>query len=176
MERDPGSTRRGVEQRIQDGPVRDCVRSISHSFCFAKRRGDRSGVQVIAPDHDRRRQLAAANQLVQCDAEPGALTLSQPTDPRWQTLEGDALLCESDPAAEMRVIRKELEDQLIGAMQVSWLARERDPAKGALPFAEQGPDVLGHEARNGEGIGNAGVAGLGANVVAVIEYDRASRL
>ena len=55
VDADPGRARRDVEQRVQDRPVGDRVGAVAHRLRLAVRRGDRAGVEVVAPDHDRRR-------------------------------------------------------------------------------------------------------------------------
>ena len=55
----PRRARRRVEQRIQHGPVGDRVAAVAHAFRLAVGRRDRSGVEMIAADHDRRADCAA---------------------------------------------------------------------------------------------------------------------
>ncbi len=76
----------------------------------------------------------------------------------------------------MLVLRKQFEYQLVGPMQIARLAREHHPPKGTLSFTEERPDVLGHEARNVESIGHAGVERFGADVVTVIERNGTAAL
>src|SRR2546427_13249930 len=66
-----------------------------------------------------------------------SLPLPQPTNPRRQPLERDALLGHGDPALEMRVVGKQLQHQLIGALQILRFARERHPAERALPLTKR---------------------------------------
>ena len=61
-------------------------------------------------------------------------------------------------------------------MQVVRVTREHHPPERSLAFAEQRADVLGHESRNLECVGDAGVTGLGTDVVAVVEGDRSATL
>ena len=56
MDRHPGGAGRCVEQRVQDRPVGDRVAAIAHAFRLAVRRRHRSGIEMIAADHDRRRE------------------------------------------------------------------------------------------------------------------------
>ena len=64
MHRHPGGAGRGVEQRVQDRPVGDRVAAVAHAFGLAVGRGDRSGVEMIAADHDRRLDHAAPDEIV----------------------------------------------------------------------------------------------------------------
>src|SRR5688500_7089876 len=59
MKRNPTRATRSVQQSIQDGPVSDCIRSVFHSFGFAKRRSNGTGVEMIAPNCDWRLQVAS---------------------------------------------------------------------------------------------------------------------
>src|SRR2546426_827309 len=77
---------------------------------------------------------------------------------------------------QVLVLGEELEHQAISAMQVARVARQRHPPERPLALAEQGPDVLGNEARDVERVGDACVPRLGANVVAVIEGHRSATL
>jgi hypothetical protein len=54
MERDPRRAARRVEQRIQDRPVGHGVRAVKHAFGFTHGGGHRTGVHMIAADHDGR--------------------------------------------------------------------------------------------------------------------------
>ena len=81
-------------------------------------------------------------------AEPRALAVAEPADARRQPLERDALAREVDPADQRLVVPEHLERGVVGDADVFGIARERDPAERSLAFAEQRPDVLGHEAGN----------------------------
>ena len=56
------------------------------------------------------------------------------------------------------VVGEHLERELVGRGDVGRIARERRPAERPLALAEERPDVLGHEAGNLEGVGDAGLA------------------
>src|SRR5688572_33108629 len=58
-------------------------------------------------------------------------------------------------------------------MDVRRVARQRDPAERSAALGEQRADVLRHEAGIAEGIGESGFLGLAAQVVPVVECDRA---
>ena len=107
---------------------------------------------MIAADHDRRLQLARAHQAVHGHAEFRALAVAQPADARRQALKVDALARQRQPARQRFVVRKQLERQAVGAVDVLGIAGERHPAERPAAFAEQRADVLGHEAGNVEGV------------------------
>ncbi len=172
MERHPSRPRRRVQQSVQDRPIGDGIRAIPHRFGLAERGRDGARVQVVAPDHDRCRELAPRDQVVQGAAEPRPLPLPQPADPGRQPLERHPLLRQADPAGEVLVLGEQLERQAVGARQVLGVPRQRHPAERSFPLAEERPDVFGHEPRDRERVGDAGVSGLGANVVAVVERHR----
>src|ERR1044071_4183770 len=131
---------------------------------------------MIAPDDDGRGQLAPLHEVVQRDAEAGTLALSEPADARGQSLKLDALARERDPLAQLSVLRKELQHQLVGPVEVLRVAGQRDPPEGTLAFAEQRPDVLRNETGNPERVLHSGVARDRADVVAVVESDGAAPL
>ena len=54
MDRHPRGAGRGVQQRIQDRPIRDRIAAVAHVLGLAVGRRDRSGVEMIAADDDRR--------------------------------------------------------------------------------------------------------------------------
>jgi hypothetical protein len=88
-------------------------------------------------------------------------------------LKGDALARQADPAHQRLVVREHLERRLVGDADVLRIAGERRPSERPLALAEQRPDVLGHEARDVERVGHAGLTRLRADVVAVVEGNRA---
>ena len=104
------------------------------------------------------------------------LPVAEPADPGRQALERDARFGHLDPAAQPVVVGEELEDRPVGAQDVSGVAGQRDPAERSATLAELRPDERGHEARVVEGIGDARLERLGAQVVSVVERDRARRL
>ena len=104
-----------------------------------------------------------------------ALALAEPADARRQSLEVDALARERDPAAQMRVVGKELEHQLVGARDVRRDRRRARPS-GTVPSPRR--TAAGCTRGRIPGISNAsrdaGVERDGADVVAVVERDRAA--
>src|SRR5687768_3522565 len=103
MERHPARTGGRVQQRIEDRPVRNRNTSILHRFSFTERGCDGARIEMVPPDHDRRLQLPSCDEIIQCNTEAGALTLTQPANARGQALELDALARECDPATQMRI-------------------------------------------------------------------------
>ena len=81
-----------------------------------------------------------------------------------------------DPRREVGVLAEQVEGQAVGAGDVGGVAGEGDPAERALPEAEERADVGRHEARDVERVRRAGLGGAAAQVVAVVEDDRAERL
>ena len=80
------------------------------------------------------------------------------------------------PSRQRFVVREKFQRQPVGAIDVFRIARERRPAERPAPFAKQRPDVFGHEAGDVVGVLHAGLGGLGADVIAVIEGHRAALL
>ncbi|EAR52350.1 hypothetical protein OG2516_07732 [Oceanicola granulosus HTCC2516] len=168
MQAHPGRAARGVEERVQQRPVRYRVGAVLHRLGLAVGRGDGAGIEVVAADHHRRRQLAVAHHLVKGEAEPVALAEPDPADSRRQPLEGDPLARHVEPGVQVRIV-----DQLlhlgVGLVDVLGVARERTPAERPDAPAEQRADVGRHEAREGEGVLEPLLLGDLPDVVAVIE-------
>src|SRR6185436_20953286 len=97
---------------------------------------------MIAPNGDRRRDFSRGDEVVDGEAEFCAVGLAQPADTSRQSLKFDPLLGERHPPAQVIVVRKKLQRQIVGALDVFWFAGERDPAERSFPLAEQWPDVF----------------------------------
>ena len=88
-----------------------------------------------------------------------------------------ALARQRDPAARAAVSSGKVRSTASSVTrEVVGIAGEHRPAERALALAEERPDVGGHEAGEVEGVLDAGLLRLGADVVAVVEGDRALRL
>ena len=74
-------------ERVQDRPVGDRVGAVAHRLGLAVRGRNRAGVEVIAADHDRRRDGARADELVDREARFGAVAVAEPADP-WRAVPG----------------------------------------------------------------------------------------
>ena len=76
-----------------------------------------------------------------------------------------------DPRAKVHIVRKEFEDERVGARDVRGITRERRPAKGAFPLGKKRSDIFGHKARNRKRVGEACVERHGTEVVPIVEGD-----
>ena len=74
------------------------------------------------------------------------------------------------------MVGQELADLLVGPADVLGVAGERDPAERTLALAEERADIGLDEARIVEGVGYADVMRHLAQIVAVVEHDRAALL
>src|SRR5438477_5861043 len=111
---------------------------------------------MIAPDHDRRFDLAALHQLVHRYTKFGALTVTEPANACRQSLKMDPLFREFHPARERFVFRKQFESEFVCARNIFRLSTQRDPAKRAAAFAEKRTNVFGNETGNVERVLDAG--------------------
>ena len=109
------------------------------------------------------------HHLVEREAREVPLAQTQPADARGKALERDPLPGHRKPAMEMRVVREEFRHLAIGLVDVFRIARQRDPAKRSLAFAEERADVGGNEARKRERVRHALVLRDLTDVVAVVE-------
>src|SRR5476651_794339 len=169
VQRNPGRAAGGVEQGVEQRPVGHCVGAVLHGFGFAVRACHRAGVQVVTADHDRCRQLAAADHFVKGQAQLGALAQANPADTGWQALERNTFTCHVQPVVQVCVVRDQLFDLGVGLVDVFGVARQCSPAERANATAEQRTDVSRYEAREIEGVVDADFLGHLADVVAVVE-------
>ena len=106
-------------------------------------RGHRAGVEVVAPDHDRRLQLARGDHLV--EAQPGevALAVAEPANPRRQALELHLLA--GQPIQRAMCSWSPNSSRIASSVRVDVLgiAGQRHPAERPLALAEQRADVGG---------------------------------
>ncbi|GAA3678162.1 hypothetical protein GCM10022203_09960 [Micrococcus yunnanensis] len=125
---------------------------------------------MVAADHDRRLDLALGHELVEEQAGLVALAVAQPADAGRQALELHELGGAVEPAVQVLVLGEQLLQGLVGHADVLRVAGERGPAERAEALAEQRADVGRDEARELERAGVAGLAGLVADGVAVVEH------
>src|SRR5690242_6089290 len=105
---------------------------------------------MIAPDRDRRFEIAALDEIVDRFAHLGAFAVTEPADARGQTLEMDAIAGKPQPAIERAIVGKHLEREIVSLANVLRIAGKRDPAERPFAFTKQRPNVFGHEAGNVE--------------------------
>src|SRR5277367_4564659 len=172
----PGCSCGSVDECVQQGPVGYGVGAVEHAFGLAVGRCYGAGVEVVAADDDWGADLAASYQLVHGDAELRALPVPQPADARRKSLEVDTLLRQFDPATETCVFGEEFEYEVVGAVDVLWVARKRHPAEWAFALAEERADVFGHEAWDFVRVLDSDKLRLRTDVVAVVEGDCAHTL
>ena len=139
-------------------------------------RGDRARVEVVPTDDDRGTHLAGRDEAVELEPGLRPLAVAEPADPGRQALEGHLVLGHPEPALEAGVLGEELHQGTVGAQDVGRIATQGDPAEGAVPLAEEGPDERRHEPRIVEGVLDPGVPGHRPQVVAVVEDDRTGPL
>ena len=102
---------------------------------------------MVAPDHDRRRNRAAADEFVDRKPSAGAVAVAEPADPRRQALEGNALGRELEPPLEEGIVGEEPPQVLVDDSDVGRVAGESSPSKGPDPTAEERSDIGRDEAR-----------------------------
>src|SRR5437016_14539691 len=124
---------------------------------------------MIAPDHDRRLDLALLHEIVHRQPELRAFAMSKPADARRQSLELDALARQFNPAPQDSVLRKQLQHEIISHGNIGSLARQRHPAEWPSSLAKQRAYVSGNEPRKIVRILHATLERVCPNIVAVIE-------
>src|SRR5690349_14755900 len=99
---DPRRPARGVEEGVEERPIGDGVAPVAHRLRLAVRARDGARVEVVAPDDDRRRELAPRDHLVERLADARAVAHADPADARGQSLERDAPARHVEPVVEVR--------------------------------------------------------------------------
>src|SRR5207245_10009279 len=128
---------------------------------------------MIASNYNWRFDFTAFHQLVHRNAELGALAVTEPANPRGQSLKLNPFTGELHPARKRLVFRKKFERELIGARDIFGVAAQCDPAKWPAPFAKKRTNIFGNKPGYMERILYAGLFRLRADIVPVIESDRA---
>src|SRR5450756_2336299 len=131
---------------------------------------------MVASDDDGRRDLARFHEVVDDEAKPLTLAVSQPADAGGKPLELDLVMRHLDPFHQMLIIGELLQDNLVGCPDVLRVPRECCPAEGTLALLEQGTDVLWDEAVELERVLVPVCQSLATYVVAIVEDDGASFL
>ncbi len=81
-----------------------------------------------------------------------------------------------DPAAQDAILGKQFQNQIVGYVNVGRFAGQRYPAEWSAAFAKQRTNICGHESGEVVGVLDAALKGEGADVVSVVEGDRAHLL
>ena len=123
MDADPRRACRHVDERVEDRPVRDRVGAVAHRLGLAIRGGDGAGIEMIPPDHHRRLDLAAPDELVDRETGLRAVAVAEPADPGRQPLERDPLGSELEPSLQERVVREQLPQAIVDRDDIRRIAR-----------------------------------------------------
>src|SRR6185369_10692649 len=92
---------------------------------------------------------------------------------RGQSLKMNAVARQTQPAIQRAIIGKHLEREIVSLANVLGIAGQRHPTKRTLALAEQRANVFRDEAGYLERVFATSIERLLANVVAVIESNRA---
>ena len=118
-----------VQKGIEDRPVGYRVGPVQHTLRLAHRRGDRSGIHVVAADHNGSVELTAGHHFIERGADAIALTKTQPADARWQTLELDVCACLFEPIVQKLVLGDQLAHFCVGSIDVIRIAGQSAPSE-----------------------------------------------
>src|SRR6266571_9046095 len=162
---------RRVQQRVEQGPVRDRIGAIPHPLRLAVRGGHGPRVEMVPRDDNRPSELARRHHAVDRLPELRAFPVSEPTHAGGQAFPREVLLREPDPPGERLVVRKLPQDDAVRLDDVVRVPRHRDPSEWPAAFRKEGPDEERDESLKGERILDAGFLRLTADVVPVIEHD-----
>src|ERR1700678_4010435 len=100
---------------------------------------------MIATDDDGRFQLTRFHHFIKRQTCQMPLSQAEPADARRKTLERDTLASHFKPAMDTAIFRKELLHLFVGLVNVVGVSRKSHPAKWALAFTEQRPDIGRYE-------------------------------
>src|SRR5215831_8691008 len=102
---------------------------------------------MITSDNDWSFEFAILDQIVHCEGELRALTITEPADAGRQSLKANALARKIDPAAKNAILWKHLQNQIVGHSNIRGLSRQCNPAEGTASLAEQRTDICRNESR-----------------------------
>ena len=102
---------------------------------------------MIAADHHRGRDAAAADELVDREARFGAVAVAQPADARRQALERDLVGCHLEPPLQERVVGEQALQLAIDRRDVGGVAGKHRPPERTDAAAEERPNIGRDEAR-----------------------------
>src|SRR5437763_1211397 len=105
MKRNPTGPRSRIEKRVQNWPVGNGIAAVFHRLVFPERGSHGATIQMIAANNNRRRNLPRLDKMVDPLAKLSALSISQPADPRRQTLKMNLLPRQRNPAVQDFVMR-----------------------------------------------------------------------
>src|SRR5580704_10651850 len=128
---------------------------------------------MIATHDNRRLYFSPRDQFIQREAEFVALAVTQPANPRRQSLKLHTFLRQLDPARQMFIVRKHFEDKLVRPRDVRSFAGKRCPAKRPFPFAKKWSDIRRNKSRKVISILYAVFERERSDIVTVIKGDRA---
>ena len=168
--------RRAERHGVDERPVGDGVGAVLHLLGHDVGVGHGAGVEVIAREGDRPPERAVPHHGVDGERQFGAGAVAEPGDAGRQALEGHVVAGEADPVADDAVVGEQLQHLVVDLADVLRVAAERHPAERSDGPGEQRPQIGLGEDRDVEGVGDAAVAGVGADQVAVVEHLGAGRL
>src|SRR5258707_1185043 len=171
MDRDPASSARGIQQGIQDRPIRDRIGSVLHCLSLAEGRRYRSRIEVVPSDRNRRVEIAFSHQVVTRYSHFGTITLSEPANPRRQPLKLKLLLRQPEPATQRLILGKKAQSKIIGFSNIFRIAGQRDPPKRAFPLTKQRANVFRYKSWNFKGILYSRVKSAFPDIVAIVKCD-----
>src|SRR5947209_18796375 len=101
---------------------------------------------MVAADCDRCAKDSARDEVVEGQTRDVAFAVTEPADPRRQSLPLHLLAGEADPALQRVVVGKGCEHGVVGGGEVGWVTGQAGPPERAGATAEQRPDVGKDEA------------------------------
>ena len=171
MQAYPGCPPRRIHQSIQYGPIRNRIRTVQHALRFPVWRSYRTCVQMI-PSYDQRGgDLTTSHQFVKGQGCLLTFPLTQPTDPRRQSLESNPLLGHIEPTFKPLILREQIQKQTIGNLNILGITRKGHPTERPLALAKQRPYIRRHKTRKIKRLGITSLQSPAPKVIPIIERD-----
>src|SRR6266568_2003687 len=131
---------------------------------------------MITANHNRSLDDAFPHQFVKGQSGLIALTIAQPADTRGQALKMYLLPGQLNPAFQRLIVREQLQNGFVGAINVFGIAGEGNPTEGAFAATEKGTNIGGDKARVVQRMLLASRQSLSTQIVAIVKNDGSSLL
>ncbi|MNK94473.1 hypothetical protein D3C87_1146750 [compost metagenome] len=124
---------------------------------------------MITTNNDRCFHFAFSHKLVEQKACFRTLSIFQPTNTRWQTLESNAFFSHVQPTQQIFFVREQFTKGIVCDFDVFRITRKCDPTERTTAFTEQRTNEGWNKSRVIKGVRDTRLKCAGTQVVTVIE-------
>ena len=107
---------------------------------------------MVATNHNRRLHSPSSHQLIESQSRFLTLTLSQPANPRRQSLKLNLLLSQSNPTLQTLVLGEQFQNLIVGHLDIMRIATQRHPSERTFALTKQRTNISRYKTRKIEGI------------------------